>query len=194
MENPSKAPPSVILAAIVAILSALFFLLVASVTFFSFLLVKLPPSAPELPPFAKGLGLGMMGFMACLSIFGIATGIGLIYLRNWARISILVWAGVFAFFGAVGIPFAFLLPKFTPLNAPQPPDSGQHLVQGILIFTYGFPLVIGLWWLILFNLKSLSLSKRISRPHAIPSRQQCRKSPAARFPLACSHGYMSLRF
>ncbi len=155
MTGSSKASASVIAAAVVAILSALFFLLSCSLAFFGALLINLPASTPELPPFAKAIELIMMGFVMCLSVLGIVTGVGLIYLRNWARISILIWGGVFTFFAAVGIPFAFLLPKISPPDAPQLPESSQQLIQWILVFMYGLPLVIGIWWLILFNRKSI---------------------------------------
>src|SRR5215469_4447811 len=151
MNSSSRASAGVIVAAVAAILCALFLLLIGSMTFFAFLFVKLPPPAAELPLFLKTFELITMAFMVCLSIFGIITGIGLIYLRKWARISILIWGGVFAFFASIGIPFAFLLPKFSPPGSPQLPEATEIFIQWMLVFIYGVPLVIGVWWLILFN-------------------------------------------
>lgn len=118
----------------------------------------------------------MMAFIICLSVFGIVTGVALIYLRNWARISILIWGGVFAFLAAVGIPFAFLLPKISPSNAPQLPESSQQLIQWILLFVYGLPLVVGIWWLILFNRKSIKaqfIAARGPIDASLPQRPRC---------------------
>lgn len=176
MSNSSKAPASIIAAAVVAILCAGFFLLGCTVTFFAFLLVKLPPTSTQPPPFFKTLELAMMAFGICLSVFGIITGVALIYHRNWARISILIWGGVFTFFAAVGIPFAFLLPKFTPPNSPQLPEGSGQMVQWILVLIYGLPLAIGVWWLILFNRKSIKAQfapTGASAEASLPQKPRC---------------------
>jgi len=176
MSNPAKAPASVVAAAVVAILSALFLLLSCTITFFALAFLKLPPTAMELPPVLKTMELIIMGFAMCLSVFGIVTAVALIFLRNWARISILIWGGVFTFFAAVGIPFAFLLPKFTPPNAPQLPESSEQMVQWILISIYGLPLVIGVWWLILFNRKSIKAqftAPRSGVEASLPQKPRC---------------------
>jgi len=112
MDQSPKRPASVTVAAVVAILGSTFLLLCCSVVFFGMVLVKLPGHASELPPFARNAMLAGQGFMMCLSLFGIATGIGLIYLRNWARISILIGGSFSVFFGVIGIPIAFLMPRF----------------------------------------------------------------------------------
>src|SRR5216684_3406945 len=64
-------------------------------------------SGQRFPPSVRTFGLATQGFMICLSLFGLATGIGLLYLRKWARISILIWGGLSVFFGVIGIPIAF---------------------------------------------------------------------------------------
>src|SRR5216683_4054947 len=112
MDSSAKRSASVTAAAVVAILCSLFLLLCFSVAFLGMLLVKLPSTASELPPSVRTVGIAAQGFMICLSLFGIATGIGLIYLRNWARISILIGGSFSVFFGVIGIPIAFLMPRF----------------------------------------------------------------------------------
>ena len=114
--------------------------------------------------------------MCALSIFGIFTGVGLIRLRNWARISILVWGGLCVFFGGIGIPFAFLLPKIAPPNAPELPPDSEHLVQFMLLLLYGLPLLVGIWWLILFNRKSVKAEFAGADTQAgasLPQRPRC---------------------
>jgi len=89
------------------------------------------------------------------SVFGIATGIGLLYLRNWARISVLIWSGLLVFFGTIGIPVAYLT-SFSPTpNAPALPPESMQVVRWILLVICGLPLLIGGWWLVLFNRKSV---------------------------------------
>jgi hypothetical protein len=93
----------------------------------------------------------MMGFMMCLSLFGIVTGIGLFYLRKWARISVLIWGGFAVFFGAIGIAMAFLISTGFSPNTAQLPAESLRLMRIILLFTYDLPLVVGVWWLVLFQ-------------------------------------------
>jgi hypothetical protein len=155
MASPSKLSASVIAAAVVAILGGLFTLLSCSAVFLMMLLVKVPSTSSELPPSVRTFSLAAQGFMICLSLFGIATGIGLIYLRKWARISILIWGGFCAFFGVIGIPIAFLMPFPQTPNVPDLPAGSMQLFRWILLMIYGVPLLIGIWWLILFNRKSV---------------------------------------
>jgi len=155
MDYSPKRSASVTIAAVVAIVGSLFLFLCCAVVFLGVLLVKLPGKASELPPFARNAMLAGQGFIVCLSLFGIATGIGLIYLRKWARISILIWGGMSAFFGLIGIPVAFLMPFSPTPSAPELPAESMQAVRWILLLIYGMPLLIGIWWLILFNRKSV---------------------------------------
>jgi hypothetical protein len=155
MDSPSKLSASVIAAAVVAILASILLVVVCSIAFVGMLLIKLPGTASALPPSVRTFGLATQGFMICLSLFGVATGIGLLYLRKWARISILIWGGFCAFFGVIGIPIAFLMPFSQTPNAPDLPAASMQLFRGILLIIYGMPLLIGIWWLILFNRKSV---------------------------------------
>ncbi|HTT33644.1 MAG TPA: hypothetical protein VMH48_08580 [Methylomirabilota bacterium] len=150
-----KASASVVAAAVVAILAAVLSLLCFLLAFLVTGLLPLPRGTVELPPQLRTAMLVMYAIMMAVSIFGIFTGIGLIRLRHWARISVLIWGGLCVCFGAIGIPFAFFLRNFTPPSAPELPQGPEHLLQFTLIFIYGLPLLVGIWWLILFNRKSV---------------------------------------
>ncbi len=115
------------------LLGGLCLLLCFSVALLGLLLVKLPSTAPELPPSVRTLAIGAQGFLICLSLFGMATGIGLIYLRNWARISVLIWRGFSVFFGLIGIPIAFFT-QFppNPSSPALPAESMQVLREPML--------------------------------------------------------------
>ena len=84
-----------------------------------------------------------------------ATSIGLIYPRNWARIFVLIGGSFSVFFGLMGIPIAFFT-QFPP-NPRSPALSAESMqvVRWFLLGIYGIPLLIGIWWLILFNRKSV---------------------------------------
>ena len=155
MATRPNASASVVVAAVVAILAAVLALLGCSFALLGMLLVPLPKGVVTLPHAIRTAMVVMMAVMMAVSIFGVVTGIALIRLRNWARISVLVWGGLCVFFGAIGIPFAFWMPHFAPPSAPELPKSSQHLIMWILLLVYGLPLVTGIWWLILFNRKSV---------------------------------------
>ena len=176
MDYSAKRSASVTAAAVVAILCSLFLLLSFSMALLAVLLVKLPGTASELPPSVRTFGLAIQSFMICLSLFGVATGIGLLYLRNWARISVLIWGGFSVFFGLIGIPIAFLT-QFPPSpSSPALPAESMQAVRWILLVIYGIPLLIGLWWLILFNRKSVKAQfagQEESADQGLPRKPAC---------------------
>ena len=153
-------------------------------------MIKLPGTAAELPPLARTLALGTPGFMICVSLFGIATGIGLLYLRNWARISLLIWGGFSVFFGLIGIPIAFLTQFPANPNSPALPAESLQVVRWILLVIYGVPLVIGVWWLILFNRKTVKA--QLPATESLPIKG-CRGNQHALFPSPYSPGFTSPR-
>jgi hypothetical protein len=181
VDYATKRSASVTAAAVVAILSGLFVLLCCSAAFFMFLLAKLPGTASEFPPATRYMMLGTQAFMMCLSTFGVATGIGLLYLRKWARISVLIWGGLSVFFGVCGIPFAYLMLLSPNPSAPTLPVEGMQAVRGILLVIYGTPFVIGVWWLILFNRKSVTTQFTGS---TLPADPNVPPKPACPLPIA----------
>lgn len=179
---PSPKPSaSVTIAAVVDLVGSFFLVLGCAFAFFGMLAMKLPEGTPGLPPFAKSAALVTLGFMICVSVFGIATGIGLIYLRNWARISALTWAGFSVFFSVIGLPFVFLMPMSSGPNAPDLPAASLTAVRLVLLFFYGIPLLIGIWWLVLFNRKNVKAQFTGSELPADPSRPP---KPACPLPIS----------
>lgn len=168
MESPRKLSASVIAAAVVAILGSLLLLLGCSAAFFLFLLSKNPGPASDFPPVLRTIMLGSQGFMMAVAIFGIATGIGLLYLRNWARISILTWGGLLVFFGLIGIVFIFLMPLTPSLNGPPVSAVNMSEVRLVLCVVYGLPLIVGVWWLVLFTRSSVKSQFTVAAPPPLP--------------------------
>lgn len=149
LPGPS-ASPSVLAAGIVAIIGGAF---AAFSIFASFLFLTLSgiglsvPSTVVLTPEMRPILYGTWIFFLLCSIFVVATGIGILRLRNWARIALLVIAGCMLFFGLIGIGVIF----FTVFLAPADAGVSKAVLAAVLAFIYGIPILIALWWLILFT-------------------------------------------
>jgi hypothetical protein len=96
------------------------------------------------------------GCELALASWGIATAVGILQLRSWARISILVMSGI-----AAGM--ALLCSLGMILVVPilrQQPNTPPGLLTFVLVFElvlFGIPLAIAIWWLILFTRKSVGM-------------------------------------
>ncbi len=104
-----------------------------------------------MPAYVKPIALVSMLLFLGVAVFGLITGIGLIRLKNWARISIIVFSGLTVFFG--GTVLAFLLAMPFPTGRGRVADRPE-LLKGIVMFVYGLPVLISIWWLVLFSRKS----------------------------------------
>ncbi len=84
------------------------------------------------------------------AIWGVITSIGLFLLKNWARISIIVFSVILILMGAlVGVVMLLMPLPATPNEAASPSTmTGIRLFMGA--FWFGIA-GIGVWWLILFN-------------------------------------------
>lgn len=104
------------------------------------------------PPFGKIAGVFLVLFMLCLAGWGIATGISLLRLREWARISMLVFSGFLLVVSFPGI----LMMLFVPF--PAPPGVSDPEIQNVMAATrigmvvfYAVLAVLGGVWLYFFN-------------------------------------------
>ncbi len=118
-----------------------------------------------MPSSVRTMATGTVAFFSGLAIFGVFTGIGVLRLKNWARISTLVWSGITA---AICIPilaFLVLIPFPTPPNATSPPDMAFVRVAAGLV--YALPLAVAIWWLILFNRKAIAAQFTAPAPDSL---------------------------
>jgi hypothetical protein len=142
----------------------------------------------------KTLTKCLMGFVVALGIFGIATGVNLLRLRNWARIATLIWSGLTVFFCALTLAFAAIVPFPTPPNAPV---NALGFVKAAVFIFYGLPLAIGVWWLILFNRKGVTAQFVRSAPATLdpsgfPAEVLSEPVPACPLPLMVLGGFLLL--
>src|SRR5207245_8989305 len=151
MTSTSRASSSIIAAGIFAILggvlSSLFNL--AALILFSF--SKFPLGATY-PDFIRPVLYVIWTFFLCCAVFLVVVGIQVIRLRNCARIALLIVAGCLLFFGVIGIAVIFV----TIFGAaPTDPLVSKAALASVLAVTYGIPVVIALWWLILLTRTSV---------------------------------------
>lgn len=89
-----------------------------------------------------------LGFVS----WGVASGIGLLKLRGWGRMSMLVFSSIMIFFSVIPM----LIFPFVPI--PQPADTTANLglfVRGGLEVFYGFFVALGIFWIYFFNKRSV---------------------------------------
>jgi hypothetical protein len=148
-----KPTASVTAAGIVTIVGSVLVLLG---TLFAFVVVLLLPTSqarPAMPSSVRTMATGTVAFFSGLAIFGIFTGIGVLRLKNWARISMLVWSGITAAICGCVLAFLVIIPFPTPPHAPANIAAFTRVAVGLV---YGLPLAIAIWWLILFNRKAIA--------------------------------------
>ena len=116
---------------------------------------RLAPPRSTPTPFLRGAlifdGVLDVAFVA----WGIASGVGLIRLQQWARISMLVFSGIMIVFCLIPmmiIPFVPLPPQSDTL----PSNFGLIFRIGAVVF-YGFFVALGAFWLYFFNKRSVKV-------------------------------------
>jgi hypothetical protein len=152
MANQAKPSAAVTAAAILAIIGSVLAVLGTAMGAVGLLLLSHLPQGPAIPVGVLPMAAAMMISFLALAVFGIFTGIGLLRLRNWARTSALVWAGISVPISALVILVFALIPISVPPNGPAAP---MVFVRVFSLLFYGVPLAVGIWWLVLFNRKAV---------------------------------------
>lgn len=159
-----KPSASVTASGVVAIVGSVLVLLGATMGLMGMLIAPMSETRPAMPHFTLAIAEGMLACVLALGIFGVFSGVGLVRLKNWARIATLVWASVTV------VSCALILVVFGIAPFPTPPNTATNLGgivrAGVFVF-YGVPLAIGIWWLILFNQQSVAnqFVQTADRPH-----------------------------
>jgi len=116
---------------------------------------QLPDKAPAALPTAV-LGVEAAVFLG-IGAWTIASAIGLLRLKNWARISILVLGGLlagFAFFGLLGAVMMTVMPIPAP-PGKEVPHGFMAVVGAIMAAWCLIQMAVGIWWLVLLNRKAV---------------------------------------
>lgn len=118
------------------------------------LLPLLPQPANEQNPFGMGFFYFEAVFILAIAGWGIATAVGILRLRNWARISILVISGLAIVMSFFTMLMTFLMIPIISQEAKIPPGA-TTVIELFELIILGIPLGIAIWWMVLFLLKSV---------------------------------------
>jgi|tagenome__1003787_1003787.scaffolds.fasta_scaffold20752390_2 hypothetical protein len=136
-----KKPVGIGVSAIFVLLGSL--LMLAFFVLIGLVLLLSPGRAPIAPEARLALSVGL-GLFGILGAWGTTTAIGLFRLRNWARVSILIFSGFLGLSGVTAAPVMLLMPA--PPAAP--PNFGT--VRIVIAAIYGAFGLLGLFWLYYF--------------------------------------------
>jgi hypothetical protein len=162
MTNPEQRSAAVTASGVIAILGSVFTVIAISFSLVGlFVALSTPRTAQMLPNLRLIVTAVMLAFVA-VAIFGIASGVGLIRFRNWARISALVWSGISVPFCLVAMAAMTSVPLPLEQNSPIP----NAVLRAIVVGFYGAPLAVAVWWLILFTRPRVVAQFRAGAPSA----------------------------
>jgi hypothetical protein len=105
-------------------------------------------------PGARVVGMVGLAFLVLPSTWGVATGIGIFFLKRWARVSIIVFGAFLVLGGFFGGLILLVMPL--PSTGPTGVGSFGAIKMGIGVF-YLLTGAIGLWWALLFSSRSVKM-------------------------------------
>jgi hypothetical protein len=129
---------------------------------FMILAFVVTPATDSVPAFSKVIVLVTSVIMLGLAAWGIATGINLLRLREWARISVIVFSGLLLVMAVPGLLMMLVMPLPIPSVSAVPPGQStlplEHLMTAIRIgmaIFYALLALLGGWWLYFFNTRPI---------------------------------------
>jgi hypothetical protein len=180
----SGPPGAIVAAGIVGILASLFAILIAVASIAGMFMLP-PNNSAAIPPFAKPLAIAMTFLLGGLAVFGIFTSLGVLRLKRWARVSMLVWGGLMAAFSGVMLLFTSLVP-LPDVYAADTAVSSQY-IRILISAVYGIPFLIGIWWLLLFN--QSAVKERFLAGAIVEGQLVSNPQPRCPLPLAILAGF-----
>jgi hypothetical protein len=133
-----------------------------------------PFEAPREFPFPPGLLKTIIMLLPLIyilpAVWGLCTGVALLKLKNWARISIIVFAALMTFSGLFGAVGALAFTMISTTNNPELNRPEMAWVRGFMVVSALAELGLGIWWLVFFNLaKTRAQFQRPAPWTAVPS-------------------------
>lgn len=130
-------------------------ILVGLLSFLGLSLGRLKPNPEGVPPGGPDLVSGIVfavGLYSVLAAVGVTTGIGLLRLKAWGRVLVLILSAFFllgSLFAVVGI---LVIGPAMPHQAGGPAFA---TVRNVVLAMTAVPALLSIWWLIYFNRKSV---------------------------------------
>jgi uncharacterized membrane protein (DUF2068 family) len=129
------------------ILMAGFIVLIAVIT--SMAVTPEQSDFPAPPAFVKFIFLFAALILLLSATWGIISSIGLFRLKNWARISTIVFSILLIIMGGFGLLIALIMPD--PAVSNNPMISPAMVIQRIFMVAFNLMhLGVGIWWLVYF--------------------------------------------
>jgi hypothetical protein len=163
--------PGVTASAVVVIIGGVFTLFAGVATLLGSLFLSKATLPDRLPPHLGTFVAAEAVFIFGFGGWGLASGIGLLHRKQWARISLLIFAGILVF---ISLPAALLM-AFIPLptgDDPNLPANFAPILRVSLSLFYALFAVLGIFWLYFFNKRSIKLQFIAGAPlraSAVPS-------------------------
>ena len=154
------------MSAVLSILGSAVTLLFAGLMFLAGFFVTPEQDASPSPIPLKPMTAVMAAVLVALSAWGISTGIAIFLRHRWARISILMFAGLLTFMSAGGM----LTILVVQLPAMPQSDVMPMIRLGMAAFNVVLA-AIGVWWLVLFN---RSRTKEYFAGQIVPASERAR--------------------
>jgi hypothetical protein len=118
---------------------------------------------PNLPGNFRNLLFVEAAMVFAFGGWGIATGVGLLKLKDWGRISILIFAGILVVISIPTLLIFALVPNLLPPD-PQAPSNFLTVVRLIIGLVYGTLGTLGGFWIYFFNKKIVKAQFRGELP------------------------------
>jgi hypothetical protein len=141
---------------ILSFIGSAFMLLIGTLFVLAAILANIPstPGVPYSPVFYKAMFGGIAIFHVLLAAWGITTGIGLLRLKTWARISTIVFSVLLILQSAFGLLIALVMP-FLPRPTQEADPSALTILSIITAILALTLLGLGIWWLLFFLRKKV---------------------------------------
>jgi len=158
-DEQARIPAGVTVAAVVLGLMTFVGLLLSCTTAIAMFVVRSRLISSD--PTVRMAAAGVDALVLALVILAICTIVGLFRLKTWARYSILL-LGVLDFlafgFSAIGTLIARVKLGMAAMPLPNNPHMTLgDVMLGVAVF-YGILALIGVWWMVYFNLRAVRLA------------------------------------
>jgi hypothetical protein len=156
--------------AVLQLIGSALLLALAALMAFAMIMATPPPNDPRLPPmFFTVMRIVLPFFYAIPAVWGIVTAVGLLQLKNWARISTIVISVLLIVFGAFGV-----LTSMVFFLKPPPGNGVDTKIFSIIGAATALSALaqigIGIWWMVFFNRASVK-AQFLPQPFPYPTGQ-----------------------